>query len=66
MEIQVQLLICLFVCPNFILLLQESDGGAKFRTNPHPLKSCPFPSFPVDSLTFYQLICCLFEAAKQR
>jgi len=35
-------------------------------TNPHPLKSCPFPSFPLVSLTTYHRICCLFEATKQR
>jgi len=32
-------------------------------TNPHPLT---FPSFPVASLTFHHIICCLFEATKQR
>jgi len=34
-----------------ILQPQESDGGAIFWTNPHPLRSCPFPSFPDVSLT---------------
>jgi len=27
-------------------LSRESDGGAIFWTNPHPLRSCPFSSFP--------------------
>jgi len=56
---------CLF-CSIFILLSRESDGGTIFCTNPHPLRSCPFPSFTVVSLTFYYLVCCLFEATKQR
>jgi len=55
-----------FVCSIFILLSRESDGGAIYWTNPHPLRSCPFPNFPVVSLTSYHLICCLFEATKQR
>jgi len=37
-------------CSIFILLSRESDGGAIFWTNPHLLRSCPFPSFPVVSL----------------
>jgi len=36
----------LFVYSIFILLSRESDGGAIFLMNPHPLRSCPFPSFP--------------------
>jgi len=36
----------LFVCSIFILLSRESGGGAIFWTNPHSLRSCPFPSFP--------------------
>jgi len=55
----------LFSCI-FILLSQESDRAAMCWTNPHPLKSCPFLSFPVVSLTSYRWICCLFEATKQR
>jgi len=39
----------LFICSIFILLSQESDGCAMFWTNPHPLRSCLFPSFPVVS-----------------
>jgi len=31
----------------FILLSRESAGGAIFWGNPHPLRSCPFPSFPI-------------------
>jgi len=58
--------LCLFVCFIFILLLRESDDGAILWTNPHPLRSCPFPSFPVVSLTSYHWICGLFEATKQR
>jgi len=46
--------------------VMRSDGGAKFWTNPFPFRSCPIPSFPVVSLTFYPLICCLFEAAASR
>jgi len=34
--------------------------------NPHSLRSCRFASFPVTSLASYHLICCLFEATKQR
>jgi len=34
-----------FVCSIFILLSRESDGGAIFWTNPHPLGSCPFSSY---------------------
>jgi len=45
---------------------RESDGGAIFWTNPHPLNSCPFPSYSVVFLTSYHWICCLFEAIKQR
>jgi len=56
---------CLF-CSIFNLLSRESDGGAIFWTNPKLLRSCLFPSFPVVSLTSYHLICCLFEATKQR
>jgi len=60
-----RLFCCLFVCSIFILLSRESDGaGSIFWTNLHPLRSCPFPSFPVVSLT-YHLICCLFKANKQ-
>jgi len=33
---------------------------------PHPLRSCPFPSFSIVFLTSYHWICCLFEATKQR
>jgi len=40
-------------CSIFILLLRESDGDAVCWTNPHPLRSCPFPSFLVVSLTSY-------------
>jgi len=45
-----RLIVCLFIClfcSIFILLSQESDDAAIFWTNPHPLRSCPFPSFPV-------------------
>jgi len=35
----------LIVCSIFILLSRESDGDAIFWTNPHLLRSCPFPSF---------------------
>jgi len=35
---------CLF-CSIFILLSQESDGGAKFWTNPHPLRVVHFQVF---------------------
>jgi len=52
----------LFICAIFIFLSRESEGGAIFLTNPHSLTSCRFPSFPVDSLTSSQIICCLFEA----
>jgi len=31
-----------------------------WTANLHPLRSCPYPSFPVVSLTSYHLICCLF------
>jgi len=44
--------VCLF-CFIFILLSQESDGGAIFWKNLHPLRSCPFSSFQVLSLTSY-------------
>jgi len=58
---EMQVYFVLFVCCIFILLPRESNGGAVFWTNPHPLRSnCPFPSFPVVSLTSYHLICCLF------
>jgi len=49
---------CLFICSIFILLSRESDGGAIFWMNSHPLRSCQFPSFPVVSLTSYHWICC--------
>jgi len=49
--------LCFFLFySSFILLSRGSDGGAIFWTNPHPPRSCPFPSFPVVSLTFYHLI----------
>jgi len=56
------------VCSIFILLSQESEGGAIFWMNPHLLRSCPFPSFLVVSLTSYHLICCLFtvQCSKSR
>jgi len=41
---------CLFIS---ILLSRESDGDAIFRTNPHPLRSCPFPLIQVISLTSF-------------
>jgi len=47
------LFVCYLFCSIFILLSQESDGSAIFWTNPHPLRSCSFPSFPVVSLTSY-------------
>jgi len=50
----------------FFLLLRESDGGTIFWTNQHPLRSCPFSSFSVLSLTSCHWICCLFEATKRR
>jgi len=53
-------------CSIFFLLSRESNGGAIFRTNPHPLRSCWFSSFPVDSMIFSQLLCYVFEATKQR
>jgi len=34
----------MLVCSIFILLSRESEGGAIFWTNPHRLRSCPFPS----------------------
>jgi len=55
------LFVCLFVCSIFILISRESDGGAIFLRNPHPLKSCPFP---IVSMTSYHWICCLFEVSK--
>jgi len=54
------------ICSLFILLSQESDGGAMFWTNLHPLRSCPFLSYLVVSLTSYHWICCLFKAIEQR
>jgi len=53
----------LFVCSILIRLSRESDCDAIFPTNPHSLSICRFPSFSLDSS---QLICCLFEATKQR
>jgi len=55
----------MFVCSIFILLSRESDGGAIFWTNPHPLTSCPFPRFPVVSFDFLPLNLLLFEPTKQ-
>jgi len=44
-------------CSILALLSRQSDGGTTyFWTNAHPLGSCPFPSFPVDSLISSQLI----------
>jgi len=34
----------------------------RYWTNPHSLRSCPFPSFPVVYLTSYHWICYQFEA----
>jgi len=39
-------------CCIFILLLQESGCGILFWMNPHPLRSCPFPSFTVAFFDF--------------
>jgi len=50
-------------CHGKATVADECHGKA---TNPHTLRSCPFPSFPVVSLTAYHLICRLFEATKQR
>jgi len=58
--------LCFFIYSIFVLLSRESDGGAIFWTSPHPLRSRPFPSFPVVSLTSNHWICCLFEATEQR
>jgi len=52
------------MCSIFVLLSRESDGGAVFWTNPYPLRSYLFSSFPVVSLTSYHWICWLFEATK--
>jgi len=52
------------ICSIFILLSRETDGGAIFWTNPHLLRSYPFPNFPI--VSSYHWICCLFEATKQR
>jgi len=59
--IVISLLNCLF-CSIFILLSLESDGYVMFWTNPHPIRNCSFPGFPVVSLISL-LICYLFEAA---
>jgi len=50
---------CLIVCfiPSLLVLSRESDGSAIFWTDPHSLRSCQFPSFPLDSLNSSQLIC---------
>jgi len=56
--------VCLFHL--YILLSRENDVGAIFWTNSLPLRSCLFSSFAVVSLISYHLICCLFEATKQR
>jgi len=53
-------------CFILIPLSRESDGSAMFWTNPHPLRSWPFPSFSIVSFPSYHWICCLFEATKQR
>jgi len=50
---------------SFLSSYYETDS-AIFLTNPHSLQSCSFSSFPFDSLTSFQLICCLFEATKRR
>jgi len=47
--------VCLFVCSIFIFLSRESNDGTIFWTNLHPLRSCPFPSFPVVSWDFLPL-----------
>jgi len=48
----------LFVFSIFILLSRESDGGAIFWTNPNPLMSCPFLSFPVVWLLATEFAAC--------
>jgi len=53
-------------CSTFILLSRESDSTSIFWTNPHSLRSCPFPNVSGCPLTFYHWIRCLFEATKQR
>jgi len=58
--------ISLFACCIIILLSWESSSGTIFWTNPHPLKSCLFLSFPVVSLTSYHWVFCLFKATKQK
>jgi len=59
-------LLIVVVLQIFIFLSRKSDGSALLWTNPHSLRSCLLRSFPVVSLTFSQLICCLFETTKQR
>jgi len=54
-----------FVCSIFVRLSRKSYGYAIFRTNPHPLSSFRWTSFPVVSLTSSHLICYLFEAIQQ-
>jgi len=49
----------------FILLSRESDGGTIFWTKPHPLRSCPFPRFPVVSLTSYHSLNLLLVRSHQ-
>jgi len=49
-----------------ILLSRKSDGGTIFWTNLRSLRSCQYPSFPVDYVTLSLLICFLFKATKQR
>jgi len=44
------LFVCLF---HLYPPVTRKRHGAIFWTNPHPLRSCPFPSFPIVSLTSY-------------
>jgi len=47
--------VCLFHLETEIDLTRKSDSGAIFWTNPHPLRSYPFPSFPIVSFDFLPL-----------
>jgi len=51
---------------HLILLSRESDRGAMCWTNPNPLKTCPFPSFPGCFIDFLPFNLLLVRSPKQR
>jgi len=60
------LCLCLLFVPSAFFCHKKATMAQYFGRILTRFRSCRFPSFPVVSWTSFQLICCLFEATKQR